>query len=77
MVTLSDLGVFSWIFWAAWALVGLGYELYAVATEKRTGALPLTRVLRDRLMRRFVVVKLAVLLFLAWLGLHFLTPLDW
>jgi hypothetical protein len=67
----------SWVFWAAWAAVGIGYELYAVVSEKRTGALPLTRVLRDRLMRRFVVAKLGVLLFLAWLGLHFLTPLSW
>ena len=69
--------LFSWIFWAAWLAIGVGYELFAVFSEKHYGSLPLTRVLRDRLMRRFVVVKLGVLLFLAWLGLHFLTPLPW
>lgn len=67
----------SWLFWAVWALAGLGYELYAVFNEKRNGALPLTRVVRDRLMRRHVVAKLGMLTFLAWLGLHFLTPLSW
>lgn len=67
----------SWIFWASWVAIGVGYELYAVRFEKSHGSLPLTRVLRDRLMRRFVFVKLGVLLFLAWLGLHFLGPLSW
>lgn len=67
----------SWVFWMSWIAVGLAYEIYAVVAEKRHGALPLTRVVRDRLMRRFVVVKLGVLLFLAWLCLHFLIPLDW
>jgi hypothetical protein len=71
----------SWIFWAAWAIVGVVFELYAVLTEKRSGAEPLTRVLRDRLMRRFLLARLAVLLFLSWLGLHFLvggpSPLPW
>lgn len=71
------MAVVSWVFWLAWMAVGLGYELYAVVTEKRSGALPLTRVVRDRLMRRFVVAKLGVLLFLAWLCLHFFTPLNW
>ena len=69
--------LFSWIFWGVWALSGLAYELYAVVFEKKSGALPLTRVLRDRLMRRFVVVKLGVLLFLAWLVLHLTTSLSW
>ena len=72
-----DMSLFSWIFWGVWALVGLGYELYAVRYEKRSGALQLTRVLRDRLMRRFVVAKLGVLLFLAWLLLHFTASLPW
>lgn len=67
----------SWLFWIGWMLVGLGYEVFAVIFEKRTGALPLTRVLRDRLARRFVIARLALLLFLAWLGLHFLGPLSW
>lgn len=67
----------SWIFWGVWALVGLGYELYAVLYEKRHRALPLTRVVRDRLARRSVLIRLALLLGLAWLGLHWLTPLSW
>lgn len=67
----------SWAFWLTWAAIGLGYELFAVFSEKRLGTLPLTRILRDRLMRRFWPVKLGVLLFLAWLVLHFLTPLNW
>jgi len=69
--------LFSWVFWAIWALAGLAYELYAVFTEKKSGALPLTRVLRDRLARRFVVVKLGLVLFVGWLALHFLVPLPW
>ena len=71
------MGVVSWVFWLGWMAAGLTYELYAVTMEKRNGALPLTRVVRDRLMRRFVVAKLGVLLFLAWLCLHFFTPLTW
>lgn len=71
------MALFSWIFWGVWVLVGLAYELYAVLSEKKSGALPLTRVLRDRLMRRFVVVKLGVLLLLAWLILHFTVSLPW
>jgi hypothetical protein len=67
----------SWVFWLGWMAAGIVYELYAVTMEKRNGALPLTRVVRDRLMRRFVVAKLGVLLFLAWLCLHFFTPLNW
>lgn len=67
----------SFFFWGTWAGAGIAYEIYAVRTEKRSGALPLTRVLRDRLMRRFVVVKLGVLLFIAWLAAHFFTPLSW
>lgn len=67
----------SWVFWLVWMGVGLGYEVYAVTFEKRNGALPLTRVVRDRLMRRFVVAKLGVLLFLAWLCLHFFTNVSW
>lgn len=67
----------SWVFWGVWIGAGIAYELYAVWAERRHGALPLTRVVRDRLMRRFVVVKLGVLLFLAWLSLHWLVPLDW
>ena len=67
----------SWVFWLVWMLVGLVYELYAVITEKKSGALPLTRVVRDRLMRRSSIAKIGVLLFLTWLWVHFVTPLNW
>lgn len=67
----------SWVFWLTWMGVGLAYELYAVHSEKKSGALPLTRVVRDRLMRRSTLVKVGVLLFLTWLWVHFVTPLDW
>lgn len=67
----------SWVFWFAWMAAGLAYELYAVTMEHRNGALPLTRVVRDRLARRFVVVKLGLALFIVWFALHMLTPLSW
>ena len=67
----------SWIFWGVWAGAGAAFELYAVRNERRNGSLPLTRVLRDRLMRRSIVAKLGVMGFLAWLALHFLEPLAW
>lgn len=67
----------SWVFWLGWMIVGLGYELFAVKTERKLGTLPLTRVVRDRLMRRSSVVKLGVLLFLTWLWIHFVSPLGW
>lgn len=73
----SVMSVVSWVFWIAWMLVGLVYELYAVRREKEDGALPLTRVVRDRLMRKSAFVKIGVLLFLTWLWVHFVTPLDW
>ena len=71
---LADLITASWIFWILWMLVGLGYEVFAVVTERRYGTLPLTRVVRDRLMRRSTLVKLGVLLFLTWLWVHFILP---
>lgn len=74
---IASLALASWIFWLAWMAVGLAYELFAVFTEKKRGTLPLTRVVRDRLMRRFVLAKLIVLLFLAWLCLHFFTNVPW
>lgn len=67
----------SWAFWFGWMSVGLLFELFAVFTEKRYGTLPLTRIVRDRLMRHFWPVKLGVLLFLSWLCLHFLTNVPW
>ena len=74
---IASLALASWIFWLAWMVIGLAYELFAVFTEKKRGTLPLTRVVRDRLMRRFVLAKLGVLLFLAWLCLHFFTNTSW
>lgn len=71
------MAVVSWVFWLAWMAAGLVFELYAVREEKRNGTLPLTRVVRDRLMRRFWPVKIAVLAFLAWLTVHFVVPLNW
>ena len=70
----ASLELFSWAFWAVWMLVGLSYELYAVFTERKSGALPLTRVVRDRLMRRSTLIKVGMLLFLTWLWVHFLVP---
>ena len=70
-------GLVSWIYWTVWVLMFLAYEIPAVLLEKRNGMLPLTRVVRDRLMRKSVLVKLLVMGLLAWLCLHFLTPLDW
>jgi hypothetical protein len=67
----------SWAFWLGWMALGLFYELFAVFSEKRYGTLPLTRVVRDRLMKRFWPVKLGVLLFLSWLSLHLLLNVSW
>jgi hypothetical protein len=74
---IAGLALFSWAFWLTWAVIGLSYELYAVFTEKKTGALPLTRVVRDRLMRKYPLIKIGMLTFLAWLLIHFVAPLDW
>jgi hypothetical protein len=74
---IASLALISWVFWLGWMAAGLAYELFAVYSEKRYGTLPLTRVVRDRLMRRFVLVKLGVLLFLAWLCLHFFLNVSW
>ncbi len=76
-MTLFSLAFFSWVYWILWMAAFLGYELFAVRYEKSKGALPLTRVVRDRLMKKFVVVKFGVLLLLAWLILHFTLPLNW
>ncbi len=43
-------------------------------TEKKTGALPLTRVVRDRLMRKSPAIKVGMLAFLSWLLVHFIVP---
>jgi len=64
----------SWVYWLVWGALFLAWEIPAVFLEKRNGMLPLTRVVRDRLMRRHSIFKLAVTLLLAWLSLHFLVP---
>jgi hypothetical protein len=73
--------VWSWIIWGAWVVFGVVWELYAVWREKRDGTLPLTRIVRDKLMRKSIFARLGVLLFLGWLSLHFLvggpTPVPW
>ena len=69
--------VFSWAFWLTWMGVGLCVELYFVFEEKRLGTLPLTRVVRDRIMRRSTVAKLVVVFFLFWLLLHFTLKFTW
>lgn len=66
--------VWSWVIWGALALVVLVVELVAVFTEKRTGLLPLTRVVRDRLMKKSKLARLGVLFFLTWLLAHFIIP---
>lgn len=67
----------SWAFWLGTMAVQLAYELYAVETERRSGALPLTRILRDRLMRKHTILKLGGLLLWSWLGVHFFSSLKW
>lgn len=76
MVFTSSAGIASWIVWAVWIIVGAGWELWTVFTEKKRGFLPLTRVVRDRLMRRNTVVKIGMLGFLTWLWVHFITPVP-
>lgn len=67
----------SYVVWAVLGAGALGFELYAVKHERKNGALPLTRVVRDRLMRKSPAVKVGVLAFLAWIFLHFTQPLPW
>lgn len=71
---LMDLALASWVYWAVWVGLFLAWEIPAVLLEKKTGMLPLTRVVRDRLMKRSVVARLGVLLLLSWLAMHFLFP---
>lgn len=68
---LASLALLSWGFWLTWMVIGLAYELFAVFTEKKTGAMPLTRVVRDRIMRKSGAATVGVLTFLAWLLVHF------
>lgn len=65
------------IVWGVWILFGLAWELFCVFSEKKTGHEPLTRIVRDRLMRKSTVAKLGVTFFLFWWLLHWTLPLDW
>lgn len=72
----------SWAAWAAWIVVGVAWELWCVFAEKRTGDEPLTRVVRDRLMknaRPWVAwpAHIAVLTFLGYLVFHWLAAVPW
>lgn len=71
---LADLALASWVYWIVWVGLFLAWEIPAILLEKKTGMLPLTRVVRDRLMVRSVFARLAVLLLIAWLAMHFLFP---
>jgi len=68
---LASLALLSWGFWLTWMAVGLVYELFAVFTERKTGAMPLTRVVRDRIMRKSGAATVVVITFLSWLLVHF------
>lgn len=70
-------GTASYVVWAFLIGAVVAWELFTVYTEKRWGFLPLTRIVRDRLMRKFTIVKLGGLLLLTWLWVHFVTPLSW
>lgn len=69
--------IFSWAFWLTWMAVAVVYEVFSVVEEKRLQTLPLTRVVRDRLMRKSTVIKFGVLLFLTWIWIHFILKFDW
>lgn len=69
--------IFSWGYWLSWMGAGVAYELFAVKNEKKLGTMPLTRVTRDRIMRGSRPARFGVLLFLAWIDLHFLTKFKW
>ena len=72
------------LFWSTWVVIGALYELWAVLMERRTGDQPLTRVVRDRLMRipRWgKILQLIVMGFLGWWFIHWAVggtqPLSW
>ena len=67
-------------FWLSWAFVGAAYEVWAVLMERRTGDQPLTRVVRDRLMRIPTwgkIIQFVVMGFLAWWLVHWTVNLPW
>jgi hypothetical protein len=67
--------------WALWFAIGIGWELYCVFREKKTGDEPLTRIVRDRMMRSSspvgIITRLTFIAFIGWLTLHWLVPLEW
>lgn len=70
----------SLLFWLSWIVLGAAYELWAVLEEKRTGDQPLTRVMRDRLMRIPVwgkLIQMVVMAFLGWWFIHWAANLPW
>jgi hypothetical protein len=69
------------IVWAIWFIVGIAWELWCVKQERKTGDEPLTRIVRDRLMKSKspvgIITRLSFICFIGWLVLHWLTPLAW
>lgn len=73
--------IVSWIVWMSWLVFGLAWELWTVWREKKDGTMPLTRILRDTLMKKSAVFRLLMMGGLVWLCLHFLVggsnPVPW
>lgn len=69
------------IVWLVIGLAALTWELIGVKKEKDWKIEPLTRIVRDRLMKKHPVVKIIVMAFLVWLPLHFFVggadPVSW
>lgn len=72
----------SWVIWGAWLFLGLGWELWDVFEEKKTGDEPLTRIARDRLMKNkawYIAypVRFICISFLGYLAFHWLGNVKW
>lgn len=70
----------SLLFWLSWILIGALYEVFAVFMERRTGDQPLTRVVRDKLMRIPTwgkLIQFGVMAFLGWWFLHWAMNVPW
>lgn len=67
------------IVWSVWAAVGVAWEMVGVFGEKKWRQEPLTRIVRDRLMRSKlgIIFRLIFIAFMGWLFLHWMLPLDW
>ncbi len=67
------------IVWGVWFSIGIAWEMVGVFKEKEWKQEPLTRIVRDRLMRSElgIVFRLIFIAFMGWLLLHWLLPLDW